>query len=117
MFRTTHALSPTGALAPGRPGLATTSVLLVVRPWMVVSVLLALISSQLFYVFLPYRRRTYPGVLLLTGLGFGFGQLWDYLGLPSTRIGEANLLPGLPLAAVLQFLAPWVLIRLPKREP
>ena len=86
-------------------------------PWIVVTVLLVLISSQLFYVFLPYRRRTYLGVLVLTAVGFGLGQFWDYLGLPSVRIGEADLLPGLILAAALQFLAPWVLIRLPKREP
>ena len=81
---------------------------------MIVSALLVLITSQILYVFFPYRRRTYAGVLLLTAIGFGLGQLWDYVGLPSIRLGEANLIPALVIAIALQFLAPWVLIRLPK---
>lgn len=84
-------------------------------PWIVVTGLLVLITSQLLYVFFPYRERTYLGVLLLTLTGFGLGQLWDYLGLPGFRAGDANLLPALPFALALQMLAPWVLIRLPDR--
>ena len=83
-------------------------------PWVIVSALLVLITSQILYVFFPHRRRTYAGVLLLTAIGFGLGQLWDYVGLPSIRLGEANLIPALVIAIALQFLAPWVLIRLPK---
>ncbi len=106
MFRTTHALVPTGRFAGSR----------LMPPWVIVSVLLVLITSQVLYVFFPYRRRTYPGVLLLTAIGFGLGQLWDYLGLPASRFGQANLIPALLIAISLQFLAPWVLITLPKRD-
>jgi len=74
--------------------------------------LLVLIVSQLLYAFAPYRRRDYILVLTLTALGFGLGQLWDFLGLPVLRLGEANVLPALAFAVFLQPLAdrlprPW----------
>jgi len=77
-------------------------------------VLLVLIVSQLCYAFLPYRRRAYIPILLMTAIGFGLGQLWDFLGLPSWRLGEANLLPALAFALVLQPLARFV--PRPRRE-
>ena len=79
-----------------------------VPPGLVVAVFAVLIVSQLFYAFLRYRRRAYVPILLMTALGFGLGQLWDYLGLPSARMGQANVLPALVFALLLQPLARFV---------
>ena len=86
-----------------------------VPPGIVVAVLLVLIVSQLCFAFLPYRRRAYIPILLVTAFGFGLGQLWDYLGLPSARLGQANLLPAVVFALLLQPLARFVPRR--SREP
>ena len=86
-----------------------------IPPGLIVAVLLVLIVSQLCYAFLPYRRRAYIPILLMTVLGFGLGQLWDFLGLPSIRLGQANVLPALPFALLLQPLARFV--PRPNREP
>lgn len=93
-------------------------VLRAIPPGVVVALLAILILSQLFYAFLPYRRRAYLPVLLMTALGFGLGQLWDVLGLPSLRAGQANVLPAAIFAVMLQPLARFVprLTRTPK-EP
>ncbi len=79
-----------------------------VPPGLVVAVLGVLIVSQLFYAFLRYRRRAYLPILVMTALGFGLGQLWDYLGLPSARLGQANVLPAIVFALLLQPLARFV---------
>jgi len=79
-----------------------------IPPGLVVAVLLVLIVSQLCYAFLPYRRRAYIPILVMTAIGFGLGQLWDFLGLPSWRLGEANFLPALIFALLLQPLARFV---------
>jgi hypothetical protein len=79
-----------------------------IPPGLVVAVLAVLILSQLFYAFLPYRRRAYVPILAMTVLGFALGQLWDYLGLPSLRLGEANVLPAILFALLLQPLARFV---------
>ena len=79
-----------------------------IPPGLIVAVLLVLIVSQLCYAFLPYRRRAYVPILVMTALGFGIGQLWDFLGLPSIRLGEANLLPALAFALLLQPLARFI---------
>ena len=79
-----------------------------IPPGLVVAVLLVLIVSQLCYAFLPYRRRAYIPILLMTAAGFGLGQLWDFLGLPSWRLGEANFLPALIFALLLQPLVRFV---------
>ncbi len=79
------------------------------------AVLLVLIVSQLCFALLPYRRRAYVPALLMTALGFALGQLWDILGLPSLRLGQANLLPALVFALLLQPLARFV--PRPSREP
>jgi hypothetical protein len=76
------------------------------HPALLLAPLLALITSQLFYAFLPYSKRNYLAILLLTGIGFALGQGWQYLQLPSIQIGEGNILPGLVFAALLQPLAP-----------
>ena len=76
------------------------------HPALLLAPLLALITSQLFYAFLPYSRRNYLAILLLTGVGFGLGQAWQYLQLPSVHIGEGNVVPGVVFAALLQPLAP-----------
>ena len=73
-----------------------------VPPGLVVAVLAVLIVSQLFYAFLRYRRRAYLPILLMTAIGFGLGQLWDYLGLPSVRMGQANLVPAIVFALLFQ---------------
>jgi hypothetical protein len=84
------------------------NLLKLVPPGLIVGVLAVLIFSQLCFAFLPYRRRAYLPILLMTALGFGLGQLWDYLGLPSARLGQANLLPAAVFALLLQPLARFV---------
>ncbi len=80
-------------------------------PALVIDVLLVLILSQLLYAFFPYRKRAYLPILLLTALGVALGQLWDYLGLPGYRFGDANLVPALLFVLVLQPLAQRLPIR------
>ena len=87
----------------------------VVPPGLIVALLLILITSQLFFAFLPYRCRSYIPILVVTALGFGLGQLWDFIGLPSFRLGQANLIPALAFAFLLQPLARFV--PRPRREP
>ena len=92
--------------------------LAVVPPGLVVSVLLVLILSQVFYAVLPYRRRAYVPALFLTAVGFALGQLWDYAGLPSVRLGQSNMLPAIVFALVLQPLARFVPVSKPRiKEP
>ena len=86
-----------------------------IPPGVVVAVLFVLITSQIFYAALRYRRRAYVPILITTAAGFALGQLWDYLGLPSIRLGEANVLPAVIFALLLQPLARF--IPRPKREP
>ena len=86
-----------------------------IPPGLVVAVLLVLIVSQLCYAFLPYRKRAYVPILVMTALGFGLGQLWDFLGLPSARLGQADVLPAVVFALLLQPLARFV--PRPSREP
>jgi hypothetical protein len=80
-------------------------VLKLVPPGLVVAVLGVLIVSQVFYALLRYRRRAYLPILVMTAVGFGLGQLWDYLGLPSVRMGQVAVLPALVFALLLQPLA------------
>jgi len=86
-----------------------------ISPGLIVSVLLVLIVSQLCFALLPYRRRAYVPVLLMTAVGFGLGQVWDFLGLPAVRLGQANLLPAVVFALLLQPLARFV--PRPNQEP
>jgi len=91
----------------GRAGGAG-GILKLIPPGLVVAVLLVLITSQLCFAFLRYRRRAYIPILLMTAVGFGLGQLWDYFGLPSARLGQANILPAVAFALLLQPLARFV---------
>ena len=75
------------------------------HPALLLAPLLALITSQVFYAFLPYSKRNYLAILLLPGIGFALGQAWQFLQLPAIHIGEGNVLPGLVFAALLQPLA------------
>ena len=84
------------------------NLLKLVPPGLIVGLLAVLILSQLFFAFLPYRRRAYVPILLMTAIGFGLGQLWDFLGLPSARLGQANMLPATIFALLLQPLARFV---------
>ena len=86
-----------------------------VPPGLIVAVLAILILSQVFYAFLPYRKRAYIPILVTTAAGFALGQLWDYLGLPSLRMGQANVAPAIPFALLLQPLAKFV--PRPQRAP
>ena len=86
-----------------------------VPPGLIVAVLAILIISQLFYGLVPYRRRAYIPILVTTAAGFALGQLWDYLGLPAFRLGQANMVPAIPFALLLQPLARFV--PRPRREP
>jgi hypothetical protein len=90
-------------------------VLNLIPPGLIVAALAVLIVSQLFFAFLPFRRRAYVPILLMTAVGFGLGQFWDYIGLPSLRMGQANMLPALLFALLLQPLARFVPRR--SREP
>ena len=73
-----------------------------IPPGLIVGVLGILVLSQLFYAFLPYRKRTYIPILVMTAAGFALGQLWDFLGLPSLRMGQANMVPAVLFALLLQ---------------
>jgi hypothetical protein len=86
-----------------------------VPPGLIVAVLAILILSQVFYAALPYKKRAYVPILVTTTAGFVLGQLWDYLGLPSLRLGQANVVPAVLFALLLQLLARFV--PRPKREP
>jgi hypothetical protein len=86
-----------------------------VPPGLVVAVLAVLIVSQLFYAFLRYRRRAYLPILVMTAVGFGLGQLWDYLGLPSVRMGQVAVVPAAVFALLLQPLARF--LPRPQRQP
>jgi hypothetical protein len=87
-----------------------------IPPGLIVAVLAVLIFSLVFYALLPYRRRAYVPILVMTAAGFALGQLWDFLGLPSLRLGQANMLPALPFALLLQPLARFVHRRRPEPE-
>jgi hypothetical protein len=84
------------------------ALLRLVPPGVIVAVLLVLITSQFFFAFLPFRRRAYIPILVLTTIGFGLGQLWDYVGLPSLRLGQANIVPAIFFALALQPLARFI---------
>ena len=86
-----------------------------IPPGLVVAILAVLILSLVFYTALPYRRRRYVPILVVTAAGFALGQLWDFLGLPSLRLGQANVIPALAFALLLQPLARFV--PRPSREP
>ena len=86
-----------------------------VPPGLIVAVLGILIFSQLFYALLPYKRRAYVPILVMTTAGFVLGQLWDFLGLPSFRLGQANMAPAILFSLLLQPLARFV--PRPNREP
>jgi hypothetical protein len=86
-----------------------------IPPGLIVAVLAVLIFSLAFYALLPYRRRAYVPILAVTAAGFALGQLWDFLGLPSLRLGQANMLPAVAFALLLQPLARFV--PRPSREP
>ncbi len=86
-----------------------------IAPGLVVAILAVLTFSQLFYALLPYRKRAYVPILVVTAAGFALGQLWDFLGLPSLRLGQANMVPAIPFALLLQPLARFV--PRVKREP
>lgn len=79
-----------------------------VPPGLIVGVLLVLITSQLFFAILPFRRRAYIPVLVMTAIGFAAGQLWDFIGLPALRLGEADVVPAVLFALLLQPLARFV---------
>jgi hypothetical protein len=89
-----------------------------VPPGLIVVTLAVLILSQLFFAFLPYRRRAYLPILLMTALGFALGQFWDFLGLPAARMGQADILPAAAFAVLLQPLARFVpRLRSEPKEP
>ena len=79
-----------------------------IPPGSVVAVPAVLVLSQLFYALLPYRRRAYLPILVMSAIGFALGQLWDYIGLPSLRLGQANMAPAIPFALLLQPLARFI---------
>ena len=86
-----------------------------IPPGLVLLVVFTIVAASIFYAALPYRHRAFIPILVMTALGFGLGQGWDYVGLPALRFGQANVLPGLLFALGLQLLARFV--PRPAREP
>ena len=86
-----------------------------VPPGLVLLVLFTVIAASAFYAALPYRRRAFVPILVMTAVGFALGQGWDYVGLPALRFGQANIVPGVLFALGLQPLARFV--PRPSREP
>src|ERR1700680_3708935 len=86
-----------------------------IPPGLIVAALAVLIVSLVFYAFMPYRRRRYVPILIVTAAGFALGQVWDYLGVPSLRLGQADMIPAIAFALLLQPLARFV--PRPTREP
>ncbi len=86
-----------------------------IPPALVLLALFTVVAAAVFYAALPYRRRAFVPILVMAALGFALGQGWDYVGLPSLRLGAANVLPGLLFALGLQPLARFV--PRPSREP
>ena len=60
-------------------------------------------------------HRLFDEALRHKSPGFALGQAWDFLGLPSARLGQANVLPALVFALLLQPLARFV--PRPNRDP
>lgn len=79
-----------------------------IPPGLILLVLFTVIAASAFYAALPYRRRAFIPILVMTALGFALGQGWDYIGLPALRFGQADILPGVLFALVLQPLARFV---------
>ena len=79
-----------------------------IPPGIVPAVFFVLILSAVFYAALPYRRRSYVPILVMTALGCALGQGWDYIGLPGLRLGQANVLPAFVFALAFQPLARFV---------
>jgi hypothetical protein len=86
-----------------------------IHPGYVVGLLIILATSQLLYAFFPYRRRRYLPVLVASAVGFVFGEVWALLGLPALQLGDANLLPGVFFAVLLQPVADLLAITFPAR--
>jgi hypothetical protein len=86
-----------------------------IPPGLIVAALAVLVVSQVCFALLPYRRRAYLPILLMTAIGFALGQLWDFIGLPALRLGQANIVPAVPFALLLQPLARFV--PRPRRQP
>lgn len=86
-----------------------------IPPGLVLLAVFTIVAASVFYAALPYRQRAFMPILVMTALGFGLGQGWDYVGLPALRFGQANILPGVLFALGLQLLARFV--PRPSREP
>jgi hypothetical protein len=89
-------------------GSLSVQLLRLIPPGLVVAVLAVLIFSLACYALLPYRRRAYVPILVMTAAGFALGQLWDFLGLPSLRLGQADMIPAIAFALLLQPVARFV---------
>jgi len=79
-----------------------------IPPGLVLLLVFTVVAASVFYAALPYRRRAFIPILVMTALGFALGQGWDFVGLPALRFGQANVLPGLLFALGLQPLARFV---------
>jgi hypothetical protein len=73
-----------------------------IQPGYVVGLLVILITSQLLYAFFPYHRRNYLLSLLTTTVAVILGEAWEAAGLPALQAGDANLLPALLFAILMQ---------------
>jgi hypothetical protein len=75
-----------------------------IQPGYLAGVLVILITSQLLFAFYPYRHRgrQYLLCLLTTTVAVILGETWEAAGLPAFQAGDANLLPALLFAILMQ---------------
>ena len=87
---------------PPWSGGSTLDPLRLIPPGVIVWVLLVLIVSQLLFAFVPYRRRSYLPILLMTGGRLRTGPALGFHRAAVDQAGQANLLPALAFALLLQ---------------
>lgn len=81
------------------------SLLHLIHPGYLLAILLTLAVANVVYALWPMRGRRYLRILITSAVGIVLGQIWALVGLPALQLGDANLLPGLLFALLLQPLA------------
>jgi hypothetical protein len=76
-----------------------------IHPGYVLAALITLAVANLVYAVWPMRGRRYLRILITSAVGIVLGQVWALIGLPALQLGDANLLPGVLFALLLQPLA------------
>ncbi|HEX4215293.1 MAG TPA: hypothetical protein VIA06_18380 [Candidatus Dormibacteraeota bacterium] len=76
-----------------------------IHPGYVLAALLTLAVANAVYAVWPMRGRRFLRILITSAVGIVLGQVWALIGLPALQLGDANLLPGVLFALLLQPLA------------